>query len=291
VGSVRRAGGLALVVLLAAAALGAAAWPGAGLAATAAPSPDAAYDVARSLALAGPRPAGSTAERRAHARVEQMFRDAGLRIGHDRFAVPGKGSSRNVLGIRDGRSHCLRIFMAHSDSVPPAPGADDNASGVGTLTSLAAALGAGGRPRCDVWLVATGAEERPYTRAADHLGALALVRRIRRFSRAGDVEFALSLDEVGRGTRFWLRSPAPAPRHGVERRLLAAASRVGVSVRWVRDTGSGNSDHRELALAGMPAMKLGVPDDPARHTARDTAGRLQRRAFVRVLRVVAPLLG
>jgi hypothetical protein len=62
-------------------------------------------------------------------------------------------------------------------------------------------------------------------------------------------------------------------------------------VRWVRDSGTGNSDHRELALAGLPAMKLGVRDDPCRHTACDTPARLQRGAFARVLRVVAPLVG
>ena len=43
--------------------------------------------------------------------------------------------------------------------------------------------------------------------------------------------------------------------------------------------------------AGMRAMKLGVPDDACRHTACDTPDRLQRGAFVRVLRVVAELLG
>jgi hypothetical protein len=41
----------------------------------------------------------------------------------------------------------------------------------------------------------------------------------------------------------------------------------------------------------MRAMKLGVPDDACRHTACDTPDRLQRGAFVRVLRVVAELLG
>jgi hypothetical protein len=40
----------------------------------------------------------------------------------------------------------------------------------------------------------------------------------------------------------------------------------------------------------MPAMKLGVPDDNCRHTACDTAARLERVAFTRVLRVVAQLL-
>jgi hypothetical protein len=256
------------------------------------PAPDAgdAYALARSLALAGPRPAASAAERRAHATVEERFRRAGLRIGHDRFTVPAKGGSRNVLGIRDGRSDCLRVLMAHTDSVPPAPGADDNASGVGALVALAAAVGAAPQPPCDTWFVATGSEERPYTKQADHLGALALARRLRRYGRTPDVRFGLSLDEVGRGTSFWLRSPASAPRVNGERSLLAAARRAGVSVRWVRDGSDSNSDHRELEHAGMPAMKLGVPDDPCRHTSCDTVDRLQRGAFTRVLRVVAQLL-
>jgi hypothetical protein len=254
-----------------------------------APSGADAYAFARATALAGPRPAASRAEARAHARVERRFRAAGLRIGHDRFTVPRRGRSRNVIGIRDAPARCLHVLMAHADSVPPAPGADDNASGLGALVALAAELGRSA-PACDVWLVATGAEERPYTGQADHLGALALTRRLQRLGRARDLRFALSLDEVGRGRSFWLRSTARAPRDGVERAVLRSARRAGVSVRWVRDSGTGNSDHRELALAGLPAMKLGVPDDPCRHTACDTAERLQRRAFTRVLRVVGPLM-
>lgn len=255
------------------------------------PSASDAYTFARSLALAGPRPAASRAERAAHDAVEQRFAAAGLRIGHDRFSVPGRGRSENVLGVRQGTDNCLRVVMAHADSVPPAPGADDNASGVGVIVALGDALAKAASVRCDVWLVATGAEERPYTGAADHLGALALARRVRQRGRRQDLEFALSLYEVGRGSRFWLRSPAAAPRDGVERRLLASAAHAKVTVGWVRDTSTGNSDHRELALAGLPAMKLGVPDDSCRHTACDRADRLQRGAFQRVLRVVAPLIG
>jgi len=37
-------------------------------------------------------------------------------------------------------------------------------------------------------------------------------------------------------------------------------------------------------------MKLGVPDDPCRHTACDAPERLERRAFARVLRAVVPVL-
>jgi len=59
----------------------------------------------------------------------------------------------------------------------------------------------------------------------------------------------------------------------------------------VRDpAGEGNSDHRELARAGLPPVKLGVIDEPCRHTACDTPDRLERRAFTRVLEIVWPLL-
>src|SRR6185312_10149435 len=171
------------------------------------PDPTTAHAFATTLANAGPRPAGGRAERRAHQRIAARFRAAGLRVGSERFAVLGKGASRDVIAIRDTPARCLVIAMAHADTVPPAPGADDNASGIGTLVALAPALANGPAPACDTWLVATGAEERPYTKQPDHLGASALVRRLKRAHRLADVHLALSLDEVGRGTRFELRSP------------------------------------------------------------------------------------
>jgi hypothetical protein len=96
--------------------------------------------------------------------------------------------------------------MAHADSMPHTPGALDDASGVGALLELAPRL-ARLAPRCDVWLGATGAEERLYTASPDHLGAAALVRQLRALHRRSDLEPALSLDEVGRGRRMELRSP------------------------------------------------------------------------------------
>src|SRR5215207_2232260 len=217
---------------------------------------DPGYQFARSLALAGPRPAGSPAERRAHDRVAARFRAAGLRVGTDSFAVPGHGRSRNVVGVFDTTADCLVVLLAHVDSVPPAPGADDNASGVGTLVALAPRL-ATVKPGCDVWLIATGAEERTFTGSPDHLGAKAAVRRVRHLRRAGDLRYALSLDEVGRGRTMLLRSPVHASRPGVEGELIKAARGTGLRVSWRRDTGSGNSDHREFARSGLPATKLG----------------------------------
>jgi hypothetical protein len=249
---------------------------------SAAAASDPGFLFARALARAGPRPAGSAAERRAHARVERRFRAAGLRIGHDRFRVPGHGRSRNVVGIHDTATDCLVVLIAHTDSVPPAPGADDNASGVGTLVALAPRLRTI-RPTCDVWLIASGAEERPYTGQADHLGARAAVPRVKR--RAKDLRFVLSLDEVGRGTTFHLRSRASRP--SVEGRIVRAGRGA---VRWIADSGTGNSDHREFALAGLPAAKLGVPDDPCRHTTCDRPARLQAGTFPLVRGIAERLL-
>jgi hypothetical protein len=257
--------------------------------AVAAPA-DPGYRFARSLARIGPRPAGSGAERTAHLRVARAFRAAGLRQSFVRFRVPGHGRSRDVVGAYDGPGSCLRILMAHADSMPRTPGAVDNASGVGVLVALAPRL-ASIAPHCDVWLVGTGSEERLYTGRPNHLGASALVRHMRRSGRVRDLRIALSLDEVGRGRAFTLRSGGRSPRPGVERAVLRAARRAGARASWLRDAGSGNSDHREFQLAGLPAAKLGQPSNRCRHEPCDTAARLEQRTVVLARRAAERLVG
>ena len=102
------------------------------------------------------------------------------------------------------------------------------------------------------------------------------------------LRYALSLDEVGRDRPFWIRSPAGSPRGPVERELLAAARSERVAVSWVRDAGSGNSDHREFELLGMRGMKLGVGADgePCRHSPCDRASRLKASSLRAALLVV-----
>ena len=253
----------------------------AALLALAAPG-DAAYSFAVAVARAGPRPAGSAAEARAHRRVAGRFRAAGLTVRVQRFSTP-RGRSRNVIGVREGRRDCLRVLMAHADSMPAGPGAEDNASGLGVLVALALRLP---EPECDVWLVATGAEERLYTGSPDHLGARALAPTVPRRR----LRYAVSLDEVGTSARLRLRSPVAVPRRGVERELLRAAGPAGARLDWQRDAGSGNSDHRELELAGRPATKLGGLDNPCRHEACDTPDKLRKGAFRAVLRLLGRVL-
>ncbi len=246
-----------------------------------------ALRAARQITRLGPRPAAGARERRAHRIALAAFGAAGLRTEVQRFRVPGKGGSRNAIGVLDRPGRCLRIVMAHADTTPAGPGANDNASGVGALMAIARRLRTT-RATCDVWLVATGAEERVFTGSPDHLGALALSRRVRNRGLRPRLRWALSLDEVGRGADFWLRSPARAPRPRVERPIIRAARATGATVRWVRDSGTGNSDHREFELLGLPAAKLGVgaAGEPCRHMACDRAGRLDRRALARAVGIV-----
>jgi Zn-dependent M28 family amino/carboxypeptidase len=269
----------------------------AAIAATAAPAAtdrDEAYRVAKYLAREiGPRPAASGAELRAHRFVARRFERAGLRTTFTRFRVPGRGRGRsqNVVGAYDGPRRCLKIVMAHADSVPVAPGAVDNASGVGVVVALAGRLRAI-RPHCDVWLVATGAEERPYTGQADHLGARQLVKHVRRRRSARRLRYALSLDMVGRGGRFQVSSPNAAPRRSVERQVFRAGRRQDVTLRWGPDSGTGNSDHREFELAGLPGLviHLWTGLEPCYHSSCDGWRRLQPRSLRRVQRVTEDVL-
>jgi hypothetical protein len=249
----------------------------------------AAYRAAVHLARdIGSRPAASRAELRAHRYVARRFKLAGLETRYTRFRVPnrGLGRSRNVVGAYDGPRRCLKIVMAHTDSVPAGPGAVDNASGVGIVLALAARLDRI-TPPCDVWLVATGAEERPYTGQADHLGARRLVEHMRQERSARRLRYALSLDMVGRGGRFQVSSPHSSPRPRVEGQVLAAGRRGDVTLRFDPDSGTGNSDHREFELAGLPGMVVHLWHglEPCYHSSCDTWQRIQRRSLRRVQRI------
>jgi aminopeptidase YwaD len=234
----------------------------------------------------GSRPSGSANERRAHRYVAGQFRQAGLDVRLNAFQVPGRGRSQNVVGKLDGPGSCLVILMAHTDSVPPGVGANDNASGVGVLIALAPSL-ATLKPACDVWLVTTGSEERVVTGLPYHSGSAALVKQVKAEGRGGDLRFALSVDMVGRGKRFYLRSPQSGTRPGVEGEILDASRRANVTVRWARDSGTGNSDHREFELAGLPGAVLEVWKgiDACHHEGCDRPRRLQKPAVNRALRI------
>jgi hypothetical protein len=74
--------------------------------------------------------------------------------------------------------------------------------------------------------------------------------------------------------------------------LLTAGRRRGVTLRWLPDSGTGNSDHREFELVGLPGLVVQVwgGTEPCYHSACDGWRRLERRSLRRVQGIAEDIL-
>ena len=82
-------------------------------------------------------------------------------------------------------------------------------------------------------------------------------------------------------------SPHAGLRPRVEGQFLAAGRRSDVTLRFDSDSDTGNSDHREFELAGLPGLVIHLWHglEPCYHSGCDTWQRIQRRSLRRVQRV------
>ena len=192
-------------------------------------------------------------------------------------AVPA-GESVNVVatppGFEPAEPHL--VVGAHLDTVAQAPGAEDNASGVGVVLAAAEAV-AQRRTRLPVVFVAFGAEEPRGPGDAHHYGSKRYVALLTPRERRA-VRGMVSLDRVGVGDRVPVGSADDSDP--VQRSLLAAARRAGVPV--VAEADERSSDHWSFVRAGLPAARLGSTPYAGYHSAGDVAGgRLARPAGAR----------
>lgn len=240
----------------------------------------------------GPREATSRRYARAADWAERRLTDLGYRVRRETVRVPA-GTSWGVP-VRAGRSVNLvaeppgfdrtaehTVVGAHLDTVPQAPGAEDNASGVAVLLELAR-LAAAAPPEVPVRFVAFGAEEpRGPGDALHHFGSrrhVAALTRAERDALAGMV----SLDRVGVRAGY-----VPVCRGGPDGNRLraavrAAGRRVDVPTRACENR---SSDHWSYEKAGLPAVRIGSVPYPEYHSRRDLPGVVDRRQLDRVGRV------
>ena len=254
---------------------------------------DAAMATVRRLAGGiGPREATSDAYAEAAALVADRFRALGYGVRNEPFRVPRgvswgvpvpAGRSANVVatpqGFRPDRPHVL--VGAHLDTVPQAPGAEDNASGVAVLLELARLAAAEGTALPTV-LVAFGAEE-PRGSGDDrhHFGSQHHVQEMSPQQRRALVAM-VSLDRVGTGSRVPVRTGGITPLR-VRRELLAVARDLDIPTTGSTDNRA--SDHWSFEKAGVVAARLGSTPYAAYHSARDRPGVVRRQALERVGRV------
>ncbi len=126
--------------------------------------------------------------------VESRFKEAGHAVSRQVFEAEGKPCANLEVEIR-GTSAPGEIVVvgAHYDSVFGCPGANDNASGVGGLLALAAAL-AKSRPERTLRFVAFANEEPPFFQSFQ-MGSRVYARRCR--ERDENVTAMISLETIG----------------------------------------------------------------------------------------------
>lgn len=123
---------------------------------------ETAYDHIYNLTVEiGPRVAATPEEAEAAEYVFAQFEAMGYEPYYQPFSYVRFGEeyeSQNVIAIKPGRSSKTIILGAHYDSVPGAPGASDNASGVGVMLETASLL-KDYRTHATIIYIAFGAEE------------------------------------------------------------------------------------------------------------------------------------
>lgn len=244
----------------------------------------------------GPRPGTSPAYFEAADWVQERFEEHGWRVRRQAFDTPGGvswgvpvegGRSVNVIAtrgdVRPGRPWLA--VGAHLDTVPQAPGAEDNASGVGVLLAVAEAI-AERRTRLPVVLVAFGSEE-PRGASDDdhHYGSRAYVASLTDAERRG-LRGMVSLDRVGVGSVLPLGSPEGDEPLRAE--VAAAAERAGVET--VLEAGQRSSDHWSFVRAGLPGVRLGSTPYAGYHSPGDTVDVVEAAQLERTARTVVAWL-
>jgi hypothetical protein len=256
----------------------------------------AASATVRALAgVIGPREATTAAYDRAADLVAGRLRELGYSVREENFDVPA-GTSWGVRVPAGGTSNVIAtssafapedphlLVGAHLDTVPQAPGAEDNASGVAVLLELARLAAAEpGALRLPVVFVAFGAEEpRGPGDGGHHYGSRHHVGELT--ARQLDALHGMvSLDRVGVGSEVPVCNGGSAGQRVVEE-LRAAARRARVATR---DCGANrSSDHWSFEKAGVVVARLGSTPYAAYHSERDRPDVVSRTQLDRVGQVM-----
>ena len=238
----------------------------------------------------GPREATSENFAKAADLVSKRFAKLGYKVRTESVKVPAgnswgtpvrAGTSRNVVadppGFDDRKPHV--VVVAHLDTVPVAPGAEDNASGIAVMLELAR-MAAAASPATPVRFIAFGAEEpRGSGDALHHFGSQQHVAKLSKSERRA-IKGVVALDRVGVRASYVPVCSARTSGNKLRNQVRAAAKRVGVPTRSC--SGNTTSDHWSYAKAGIPAIRLGSVPYAGYHSPADTPEVVDRRQLDRV---------
>ena len=163
---------------------------------------------------------------------------------------------------------CEVIVGGHHDTVPGAPGANDNASGTATVLELARAFAADGLDP-GLCFATFGAEE-----SGLH-GSQALAARLQHEGTLP--RLMVNLDVTGIGTSVQvIGSPQPAQR------ALELARQLGIPAERDELPANAGSDHASFARLGVPVVFFTSGDFQGIHSPADVAERVDPAELDRV---------
>lgn len=194
----------------------------------------------------------------------------------------GDVTSANVVARPAPGARCDVVVGGHYDTVPGAPGANDNASGSATVVELARAIAARGG-LAGLCFVAFGDEESGLWGSKAYVAA--------RRDSGGLPRAMLNLDVTGVGSGVEVIGSA-----SLTSIALQAAASLGVPAALSSLPPGTSSDHASFIAAGVPAVFLTSGDFSLIHTPGDVASRLSAEemddvgevALGTLLRLAAP---
>jgi hypothetical protein len=200
----------------------------------------------------------------------------------------GAARSINVVADRVGTDMAAGILAAtahldsvnHVDQSGPAPGADDNASGVAGVLEIAHCLEDHALPQ-SVRLILFGGEEQGLFGSTQYVTGLPASHEIR-----GVVNMDMIATMNGTAGRSVLIEGGPVSRHLIDAMAEVAHTYTGLAVQT--SLHFFNSDHVPFIRAGIPAVLLIEGNDSANtsvHTERDTIDRLDVALMAEILRM------
>ncbi|MDD5265302.1 MAG: M20/M25/M40 family metallo-hydrolase [Candidatus Bipolaricaulis sp.] len=229
-----------------------------------------------------PRPIGTRGNERARAAIVEQLRLLGLepelqaqRVRDYYGRSGGSVDVVNVLARIPGTAPTKAVaLMGHYDTVPGAPGANDDASAVAAMLETGRALLAGPPLRSDVILLFTDGEE-----PAPRFGSSAFVAE---HPWAAGIGFLINLEALGSGGPSLLVEVS-APQGWVVEQYAAAVA-YPAAFSFVTTTaelvGGSNSDFATFRNRGVPGIELAyLHGSPIYHTSTDAPERVSLRSL------------
>ncbi|MFW9916005.1 MAG: M20/M25/M40 family metallo-hydrolase [Candidatus Thorarchaeota archaeon] len=216
----------------------------------------------------GPRPHGSEANDRAIRWIESSM----LSLSEDAATVEIWGEEyASVVGILEGYDPSLLdiiVIGGHMDTVPPSPGADDNASGTALVLEALRVLGQYQFPR-DIYFCAFNAEENGLLGSQEVATILSQSGTLVKMMFNADM---ILYDPQGSGERVYIYSTNQEEYTAAE--LVRNFSRsYGDDVFSLSSGGAGGSDHMSFRNAGYNAIfsiETNFGSNPYYHQSTDT---------------------